>query len=114
MVRAIEEVEAIHRDNKAGHDLLKARIFSHDFDNLFDLRRKLVPLKNYLSTWLPEHAPFLKTDILTTIDTTSSYIWMPLVPCQVPKIEKRTGVYDCSVSLLATPLDLRIYMDFGG
>lgn len=114
MVRAIEEVEAIQRDNEVGHDLMKAKIFSHDFDNLFDLRRKLVPLKNYLSTWLPKHAPFLQTDILTTIDTTSSYIWMPLVPCQLPTKEKRVGVYDCSVSLLATPLDLRIYMDFGG
>lgn len=114
MIRAIEEVEARQRDLLVGHDLQDAQINAKDFENLYDLRSKLVPLKNYLSIWLSEHASFLQTDVLTTIDTTSAYIWMPLVPQQAPTKEKRSGVYDCSVSLLATPLDLRIYMDFGG
>lgn len=114
MVRSIDEVEALRRDMDMANELSMVEIVAQDFDNLFDLRRKLVPLKNYLSVWLTENAPFLQTDVLTTIDTTSAYIWMPLVPRDKSVTRKRSGVYDCSVSLLATPLDLRIYMDFGG
>lgn len=114
MVRAIDEVEAKDNDQKKGDDLRSAKISVLDFDNLFDLRRRLVPLKNYLGKWLPKYADFLQTDILTTIDTTSSYIWLPLVSKQKMTGEKRASVFDCSVSILATPLDLRVYMDFGG
>lgn len=119
MIRAVEEVESIVSDEKYGDDIKNVKLYSADFDNLFVLRRKLVPLKNYISKWLKTQAEFLKTDILTKIDTTSAYIWMPLVPI-IPRVrstktkEKRIGVYDCSVSILATPHDLRIYMDFGG
>jgi len=114
MIRAIGEVEFRARDRDCGHASGETVIFSKDFDNLFDLRRKLVFFKNYLSEWLPEKIGFLQTDILTTIDTTSAYIWMPLVSRDLLSRNGRHGVYDCSVSILATPLDLRIYMDFGG
>lgn len=114
MVRAIDEVEFLQKDNAAGGDSEAIRIAAQDFDNLFDLRRKLVPLKNFLTIWLVENAPFLQTDILTTIDTTSAYVWMPLVAKRGYESGQRAGVYDCSVSLLATPHDVRIYLDFGG
>ena len=113
MVRAIDEVEFMRKESGGKIELSATKISVDDFGNLFDLRRKLVFLKKYLDGWLTKNADFLKTDILTTIDTTSGYIWMPLVSKQVNK-EERAGIYDCSVSLLATPLDLRIYMDFGG
>lgn len=113
MVRAIDEIDIRPKDNAISFHSPLEQIKRQDFDNLFHLRRKLVPLKNYLEAWLKEKAPFLHTDILTTIDTTSAYIWMPLVS-RKKKEGKQAGIYDCSVSLLATPLDLRIYMDFGG
>ena len=113
MIRAIDEVEFLKKDRARGHAAGKTVITPKDFDNLFELRGKLVFLKNYLSDWLPEEADFLQTDILTTIDTTSAYIWMPLVSQKLAD-DSRHGVYDCSVSILATPLDLRVYMDFGG
>jgi len=114
MIRAITEAEFRDRDHACGHASGETVISPEDFDNLFDLRRKLVFFKNYLSEWLPVEAEFLQTDTLTTIDTTSAYIWMPLVSQKKASGESRHGVYDCSVSILATPLDLRIYMDFGG
>jgi hypothetical protein len=113
MVRAVDEIDARPKDKIIGFVLSSIKINRSDFDNLYELRRKMVPLKNYLDEWLKKNADFLHTDILTTIDTTSAYIWMPLVSKKVKK-GKQAGIYDCSVSLLATPLDLRIYMDFGG
>lgn len=112
MVRAIDEIEAKDRDKELGYPSTGPRIYRKDFDNLFELRRKLAHLKNYLDEWLPRNAEYLHTDVLTTIDTTSGYIWMPLVSKK--KESRQSGVYGCSVSILATPLDLRIYMDFGG
>lgn len=112
MIRAIDEIEIKGRDRAAGYTSEGLRIHREDFDNLFELRRKLVQFKNYLDNWLPQNATFLHTDILTTIDTTSAYIWMPLVSKKKEKMQ--SGIYGCSVSLLATPQDLRIYMDFGG
>lgn len=114
MVRDFDEVEAKNKDHEVGSNLELAKIYASDFDNLFILRQRLVPLKNYLGDWLTENADLLQTDILTTIDTTSSYIWMPLVPRKTLADKQRSSVYSCSVSLLATPLDLRVYMDFGG
>jgi len=113
MVRAIDEVESLERDKACGHAIGATFLTNEDFENLFELRRKLVYLKNYLSDWLANEADFLQTDILTTIDTTSAYVWMPLVSRELAG-QGRRGVYDCSVSILATPLDFRIYMDFGG
>lgn len=85
-----------------------------DFENLFCLRDKLLGLKDRLSLWLSQNTPHLDTDILTTIDTTSAYIWMPLVQKQKKEVGDRKGIWDCSVSILGTPLDLRIYLEFGG
>jgi hypothetical protein len=85
-----------------------------DFDDMFRLRDKLANLKAELSPWLVQNADFLATDILTTIDTTSGYIWMPLVESKLKKDGTRKGIFNCSVSILATTLELRIYMDFGG
>jgi hypothetical protein len=113
MIRAIDEIDVRPKDRAVGFNLSSTRINMRDFDNLFELRRKMVPLKNYLDEWLKKKASFLHTDILTTIDTTSAYIWMPLVSRKT-KESKQIGIYNCSVSLLATPLDFRIYMDFGG
>jgi len=117
MVRGLSEVEFLDRDEKAAKykdkDSQNDRIEPGDFENLFTLREKLVFLKYYISKWLDENKISLKTDILTIIDTTSGYIWMPLVP-KNPVADKRASVRECSVSLLATPFDFRIYMDFGG
>ena len=110
LVRDIDEIDIKPKDKKvafAKDEPLK--ILSEDFENLYKLRRKLVPFKNFLENWVNQFGLF--TDILTTIDTTSGYIWLPLTRKDPAT---KTGILTCSVSMLATPLDFRIYMDFGG
>lgn len=91
---------------------------SQDFDNLFKLRDKMVVLQRYISNNLEEIG--LEPTILSPIDTTSAYIWMPFVDKEFIKssndiIEtKRHNLVMGSTSILATPLDFRIYIDFGG
>lgn len=113
MVRSLSEVDFLTKDKAKGYDFNNIKIIASDFENLFVLREKMVSLKNYLNDWLLEKNILLQTDVLTTIDTTSGYIWMPLVPTKSVS-NGRASVYECSVSFLATPGDLRIYMDFGG
>ena len=110
LIRDIDEIDIKPKDKKvifAKDEPLK--IQSDDFENLYKLRRKLVPFKNFLENWVNQFGLF--TDILTTIDTTSGYIWLPLTRKDPAT---KTGVLTCSVSILVTPLDFRIYMDFGG
>ena len=91
---------------------------SQDFDNLFKLREKMIPLQKYISNSLKDIG--LEPTILSPIDTTSAYIWMPFVDKKFIKstndiIEtKRHNLVMGSTSILATPLDFRIYIDFGG
>lgn len=85
-----------------------------DFDNMFSLRSGMLALQAKLKGWLRDRYQHFETDILTTIDTTSAYIWMPLVPVQNEVDGARRGIASCSVSILGTPLDFRIYLEFGG
>ena len=72
-----------------------------------------MPLRERLKGWSTTLDAGLVTDILTPIDTTSAYIWLPMVS-RKKKIGKISGVYNSAVSILATPLDFRVYLDFGG
>lgn len=110
MVRGIDETTKIEEqivDFKA--------VQPKDFEVLLEMRKKLLSLRDEIKRWFAsELKPTgLTTDILTTIDTTSAYIWMPLVPYD-SKVSKKLGIYNCAVSILATPMDFRVYMDFGG
>ena len=89
-------------------------IMAADFENMFDLRRAMASLQAELGEWVAGNADFLCTDVLTTIDTTSAYIWLPLVPRRDDLGKIRLGIRGASVSILATPLDFRIYLEFGG
>jgi hypothetical protein len=110
MVKAIDETTKIDSNPKNYINILK-----NDFQDLFEMRNKLLPLRAQLKKWLTwKHAKSgLTTDIATPIDTTSAYIWVPLVKYDF-KITKKSGIYNCAVSILVTPIDFRVYMDFGG
>lgn len=111
MIRAIDEVDIRKIDDKLPAAQEDWGLGLSDFANLFGVRDKLVLLKNHLTSWLKSINSDLYTNTLTTIDTASGYIWMPLTGIND---ENQWGVYACTVSILATPLDFRIYMDFGG
>ena len=88
-----------------------------DFDNLFELRKKLRYLQRIIEKEMLEVG--LETTILSPIDTTSAYIWMPFpdrdFTDNVNKFRtKRNNLVVGSTSILATPIDFRIYIDFGG
>ena len=121
LVRDIDEIDIKPNDLRFPYDPKQPlQLLSEDFENLFILRRKLLTLRNYLyyTDWLKKLEPSgkqeLYTDILTTIDTTSGYIWLPLTRMRNNDDGTRSGILSCSVSILATPLDFRVYMDFGG
>lgn len=108
MVRAVDET--MNDEIFSGYEA----IIPSDFEDMFTLRDKMAQLKSEIEKWFcSEKLPYI-TDILTTIDTTSAYIWMPLVSDEYRNRGDRNGIFNCSVSILATPLDFRIYMDFGG
>jgi len=88
-------------------------IIESDFENLFLMRKKMLSLRGIFNNWEVLKKNGLTTDVVSTIDTTSAYIWMPLVPHTL-KISKKQGIFNCVVSILVTPLDFRVYMDFGG
>jgi len=88
-----------------------------DFDNLFELRKKLSYLQCNIEKEMSKVG--LEATILSPIDTTSAYIWMPFVDMEftdtVNKFRtQRNNLLIGSTSILATPIDFRIYIDFGG
>lgn len=111
MVRAIDEVDALSIDDMKPAATADWVIKGSDFSNLFTIRDKLVGLKIYLNKWLKDTGQQLHTNTLTTIDTTSAYIWMPLTSVDN---QAQMGICASPVSILATPVDIRFYMDFGG
>lgn len=115
IVRSVDEVMIKRFDKAEGKNRKNWKIEEKDFSNLFHLRQKLVPLKNTLDSWLGKNYPKLTTTILTTIDTASAYIWLPIVHIDGCKANlDRPNLKIATASILVTPLDLRIYIDFGG
>ncbi len=90
----------------------------NDFDNLFQLRKKLLYLQRNLEAEFTDTVGLVPT-VLSPIDTTSAYIWMPFIDKDFTDNinnfkTQRNNLVIGSVSILATPLDFRIYIDFGG
>ncbi len=88
-----------------------------DFENLFQMRNSLKFLQEIILQEVSQAG--LKATILSPIDTTSAYIWMPFVDKEFTDHKNkhetvRDNLLMGSVSILATPLDFRIYIDFGG
>jgi hypothetical protein len=115
LVRSVDEIMIKRFDRAEGINRKSWKIEDDDFSNLFRLRKKLVPLKNTLDKWLEGNYPKLSTTILTTIDTASAYVWLPIVHRDnCPKNVDRPNLESVAAAIIVTPLDLRIYIDFGG
>lgn len=114
LVRSVDEVMIKRFDQKIGTVDDQWQIELADFDNLFTLRNKLASFKNSTDQWLKENYRSLKTTTLTTIDTSSAYIWLPIVHKENAPATDRPNLATASASILVTPLDFRIYIDFGG
>ena len=88
------------------------QIVHADFQDLYKMRNKFLELTTFLDTRkrLGQY-PNFTVDDLSAVNTTSAYVWLAIVD---RRGEPRRKIKGASISLLATPLDLRIYLDFGG
>jgi len=83
-----------------------------DFQELYKLREKIFSLGSRIKNEILKvhFKEELYIDIISKVDTTSAYVWMSMNLYD----EKRDKIDSASASILATPLDLRIYFDIGG
>ena len=83
-----------------------------DFEELYLMRNKMFSLASKIEEEIlqPKYEGTIKIDLISRVDTTSAYVWMPMNTYN-DRGEKLTSA---SASILATPLDFRIYLDIGG
>ncbi len=111
--RMIARLEESNSKNSKSFNGIKYK----DFDNLFQMRKTLKLLQEVLLQEVSQVG--LVATILSPVDTTSAYIWMPYIDDEFTDNKnrhetERKNLLMSSVSILATPLDFRIYIDFGG
>jgi hypothetical protein len=84
-----------------------------DFEELYLLREKMISLGARIKQEIlkVKFKNELYIDIISNINTTSAYVWMSM---NLHNSENRERINSASVSILTTPLDLRIYFDIGG
>lgn len=83
-----------------------------DFQELYKLREKIFSLGSRIKNEILKvhFKNELYIDVISKVDTTSAYVWMSMNLYN----EERVRIDSASASILATPLDLRIYFDIGG
>ena len=83
-----------------------------DFEELYLMRNKMFSLASKIEEEIlqTKYEGKIKIDLISKVDTTSAYVWMPMHAYNEVG-EKLSSV---SASILATPLDFRIYLDIGG
>ena len=84
----------------------------NDFQDLMKMHEKFRTLKKFLDVRkrLKKYPDYMIDDI-TSKQTAVAYVWLAIVE-RSP--EPRKKIYGSSISVLATPLEIRIYLDFGG
>lgn len=80
-------------------DLYKMRHRFLELEHFLDGNKRLGKLKKY------------SIDSVSAVNPTSAYVWLAIVDDHK---RSRKKIFGPSVSILATPLDIRIYLDFGG
>ena len=103
-------------DNGIGHPVppppRSQEIVYDDFQDLMKMHGKFRTLKDFLDVQgrLKKYPDYMIDDI-TSKQTAVAYVWLAIVE-RSPQIRKK--IYGSSISVLATPLEIRIYLDFGG
>jgi len=83
-----------------------------DFEELYLLRNKMFSLASKIEKEIlqSKNDENVKIDLISRVDTTSAYVWMPMHAYN----EVGEKLSSSSASILATPLDFRIYLEIGG
>ena len=111
---AVMGVKEFFQDNT--HKLLhnEKMIFDYDFNDLLHMRRHFLQLGEYLQNGLLKQFKNLEVDLISHVDTTSGYVWLAINHTRPSPDHLRDRIRHSSASIFATPLDLRISIDFGG
>lgn len=108
----IREFEVL--DTKSVEDLYENTtvIKKDDFNNLYKIAERFKALSTFISgnKRLGKYYP-LTVDNISSVNSTSAYVWLAITSGSYKGREK---ISSGSISILATPENLRIYIDFGG
>ena len=86
------------------------KIENEDFNDLFELRDNIHRLSIMIkSDILDKNQHNIHIDLISKVDTTSAYVWMPMTM----RNKQREKITSASVSILETPQSFRIYFDLG-
>lgn len=112
---AVMEIKELFQDDMKGGKGGNYNSFRMgDFENLFSMRNKMLHLARHTRERLLCNYKNLDIDVISRVDTTSAYVWLAINLHQETESGLRDRITGASASILATPLDFRIYLDFGG
>lgn len=90
------------------------KIEEEDFNDLMHMRKHLLHFSQYLGSGVLRKYPNLEIDQISHTDTTSGYVWLAINHKRPHADHSRDRIRHSSASVIATPIDLRISIDFGG
>lgn len=111
---AVMGVREFFQDNKHSVSLENTVILPNDFDNLIQMRKHFLQLGDYFQNGLLKKYSNLEVDLISHVDTSSGYVWLAINHTRPSPDHLMDRIRYSSASLFATPLDLRISIDFGG
>lgn len=109
----IRDFEVIsEKDTEKGYSQSSKQIRKSDFYDLYRMRSQLKSFEDYVSSKkrLGKYYKY-KVDNVSAVNPTSAYVWLAIVEAES---KSRKKIFEPSISVLSTPLDIRIYLDFGG
>jgi len=92
----------------------ESQIHQDDFEDLMHMRKHFLQLTGVLNQGVLRDYPNLELDIVSTVDETSGYVWLAANLRKNSDDHLRDRIRQASASVIATPLDVRISMKFGG
>ena len=111
---AVMSVREFYEENTHRIAPSKSTILLEDFDDLIHMRRHFLQLGEYLQKGILKKFRNLEVDLVSHVDTSSGYVWLAVNHTRPSPDHLRDRIRHSSVSIFATPLDLRISIDFGG
>jgi len=107
----IRNFEALDTKDSPNPPVQAISIEKKDFNDLYMMSDKLKALSKYISTNKRLGKHNLTRDNISNVNSSSAYVWLALTDGNYNGREK---ISSSSVSILATPQEIRIYLDFGG
>ncbi len=107
----IRDFEVLDSKSILESTTLEKKIEQNDFNNLFSMSEKLFAFSEYIDTRKKLRKYNLSIDNISKANPTSAYVWLAITS---GNYQSRQKIESSSVSILATPENIRIYIDFGG